>query len=109
MNRQLRIQLQDALATLAMPSRAQLERAKAIGVGIDELALEFDDVARARGKLVLDGELSDEQALAIVQVEAQLQRITAAGPQRWTDEAVSAGEDWSELRRLAQSALDSMT
>lgn len=108
MTSRLRNQLQDALAALAMPSTAQLERVKALGVGIDELALEFDDVARARGKLVLDGELSDGQALAVARVEAQLHSITAAGGRRWTDEAVRAGEDWSKLRRLAQAALDSM-
>ena len=69
----LRNQLQDALASLAMPSSAQLDRVATLGVGIDELALEFDDVARVRGKLVLDGELSEEQARAVARVEAHLE------------------------------------
>ena len=104
----LRDQVQDALATLAMPAVKQLERVGALGVGIDELALEFDDVAPARSKLVADSELTQEQADAIGRVENQLRRITSAGQRRWTEEAVRTGDDWSELRRLAAVALDLM-
>lgn len=104
MTNALLAQLRAALDVLAMPPERQLEHARQLGVGNDELALEFDDVGPARTLLVKDGLLSGEQAASVAAVERQLSRISSAGPSRWTNAALLSGEDWEELRRLAQSA-----
>jgi hypothetical protein len=102
-------QIKTALATLAMPPDRQLVHVQELRVGNDELALEFGDVAGARRGLVSEGVLSKAQADSIGAVEQQLTRISTAGAGRWTDDAVTNGEDWSELRRLAEVALRSLT
>jgi hypothetical protein len=101
----LRDQLVAALRLLGMAPELQLEHVRQLGVDVDELGLEFDDVAGTRKKLVADGVLSPTQAAAVAAVDYHLVKMTSAGPARWTDEAVLSGEDWVELRELARSAL----
>lgn len=98
-------QLREALEYLAMPADAQLRHVAELGVAPDELALEFDDVAPARRTLIAEGRLSDEQGDAVGAVQRQLKRMSSSGSSRWTPDAVRAGEDWREVRRLANSAL----
>jgi hypothetical protein len=104
MSSALLAQIKAALDGLAMAPERQLERAKELGVGNDELALEFDDVSRGRVRLVAEGIMSRDQAAMVAAVELQLSKMTSAGPARWKDTAILTGEDWAELRRLAQSA-----
>lgn len=96
------------LERLAMPGPDQLAYLDQIGVGVDELALEFDDVAPARTKLVSDGRMSVAQSEAIAAVNEQLERMTAAGASRWTRDAVLTGADWQDTRRRARLALDAL-
>ena len=101
--------LLSSVQRLAAPAEEQLRYVRELGVGNDEIALEFDDVAGTRRTLVIDGMLSEEQAEAIAAIDVQLRRISSAGAVRWTDEAMRTGEDWAALRSAAQSALAVMS
>jgi hypothetical protein len=98
-------QLKSTLETLARGPVDQLLYVRRLGTGMDELALEFDDVAPARLKLLAEGSITLDQSDAIAAVDRQLDRMTRAGPVRWTEQAVLEGEDWEELRRVARNAL----
>lgn len=102
-------QLRDALKVLAMPAEAQLQHVGGLHADLDEIALEFDDIAPVRAALVDAGELTPAQASTIDAVDRQLLDMSDAGPSRWTAEAASDGDDWRELRRLALLALDALT
>ncbi|HET9889279.1 MAG TPA: hypothetical protein VFQ42_02150, partial [Mycobacterium sp.] len=49
--------------------------------------------------------LTLDQADALAKIDRQFTIMTDAGPSRWTEEAVTTGEDWQEVRRLARLAL----
>jgi hypothetical protein len=100
------VRLEQVLRLLASPAEDQLAYARRIGVGNDEMALEFDDIAGARHTLLSNGVLSAAQAEAIAAVAKRLNGITTAGPSRWGDAAIRSGEDWEELRGLAKQAVD---
>ena len=98
-------QLKMALETLSLGPDDQLEYVRQLGTDVDELALEFDDIGGTRGKLLFEGSMRLDQSDAIAAVDRQLLSMTRAGAARWTEEAVRNGEDWAELRRLAENAL----
>jgi hypothetical protein len=102
-------QIKVALETLASPADKQLAYVRGLGVGNDELALEFDDVSGTRRTLLADGTIDRDQADAIAAVERRLTSITRAGAARWTDIAITTGEDWREVRELAVAALGALT
>ena len=97
--------LRSSLEHLASSPADQLEYVRRLGAGIDELALEFDDVSGTRRQLLLEGEISSTQFDALAEVEQQLTSMTRAGSAHWTEGAVREGEDWEQLRELAQKAL----
>lgn len=101
-------QLIAALEELAKPADEQLGHVDALGVDIDELALEFDDVAPTRDALVDKGVISRDQSDAVAAVDRKLDRMSDAGPSRWTEGALRTGEDWQELRLLAMRALTAL-
>lgn len=100
--------LRGALHVLALPPDMQIQHVRDLHVDLDEIALEFDDIAPVRVALVESGEMSPAQALAVDEVDRQLLEMSEAGPGRWTDEAATEGEDWKELRRLAGRALQAL-
>ena len=101
-------QLRDALKVLAMPAEAQLQHVGGLHADLDEIALEFDDIAPVRASLLDAGEITSAQASAVDAVDRQLLEMSDAGPSRWTAESASAGEDWRKLRLLALQALDAL-
>src|SRR5439155_2727910 len=86
--------LKSSLQILASDPPDQVAYTRRLGVGIDELALEFDDVGPARPTLMDAGLLTSDQSDAVAAVDRQLTSMTRAGAARWTDRAVFEGEDW---------------
>jgi hypothetical protein len=109
MTQQVLDQLRAALRLLAMPADAQIAHVRSLGVELDEIALEFDDIAPARTTLIASHEISPTQAAAVGAVDRQLRQMSSAGPSRWTSDAAMAGDDWRELRQLAKDALEALT
>ena len=91
-----------------MDPEQQIDHVERLAVGLDELALEFDDVSGTRFRLVAEGALTPTQAAAIAAVDRHLSQMTSAGPTRWTENAVRTGEDWAHLRKLARLAVSEL-
>lgn len=89
-------QLMSALSRLAAPADSQLKWVSELGGSLDELGLEFDDVAHA----IIGQELVDPgHRVALQELEAQLQRLSP--PQDWTPEALLESEKWQVIRSRA--------
>ena len=100
--------LRDALTVLASPPGAQLERLKALGVpkGIDELALEFDDIAAAADGMFNEGELDNQQRNCVKQLNEFLAQFSGEkNADLWTPEALSSAPQWEQVRRMASDCL----
>src|SRR5207245_3853288 len=90
-------QLRDSLAILAAAPQDQAEYLRRKGVGVDELALELDDVAEA----VVAGWLHDEAAMAVRKVESRLLKMSGeANAQRWIEPVLFGAPEWGEVRKL---------
>ncbi len=104
LNPQILEQLRASLRNLASPAAEQL---KALGSNdegpVDELALEFDDVARAVAE---SGWLTAEGAEAVGRLNRHLTKMS--GPTNahlWTRDALHDAPEWDETRKLARQAL----
>lgn len=100
--------LRSALSLLSASSEVQLKYLDDLGLPdvVDELALEFDDVAPAVGNLVEVRAITTNAADAVRRVDAQLAAMS--GEQRsqlWTPQALRTAPEWDEVRRLADRAL----
>jgi hypothetical protein len=76
-------------------------------VDVDELALEFDDIAPAALAMTGSGELASDQREAIAALDGQL--ASMSGPEHsdlWTADALHHAHEWSRVRDLAQKAID---
>src|SRR5438128_9533542 len=100
-------QLRDSLATLAASSHQQAEHIRQLGnASVDELGLEFDDIAPAALAMTGPSELNSDQREAIAALDDQLSRMS--GPEHselWTVEALNSALEWTKVRELAQEAL----
>ena len=104
--------LRDALTLLASPPAVQLEHLATLGVpqGIDELALEFDDVAAAADSMLKEGELDNQQRNCVKQLNEFLAQFSGQNNARlWTPEALSSAPQWEKVRRLATDCLTHLT
>jgi hypothetical protein len=91
------------LADSSSKQEAYLER---LGVGVDELALEFDDLFRLAGGKLQAGELAAHEYDALSALDKALQDMS--GPARaelWTVDALRNRSEWAEVRILAGKAV----
>lgn len=97
-------QLFSALDALTWQPDKQLDYTHRLSVGIDELALDFDDIYRlAQGK-AQEGLVPAAILDAIDPIDAHLKIMTEVGPGAWTESALRNTREWHDLRDLAQSA-----
>jgi len=95
----------EQLASDAAAQLAYLDQLK-VSPGVDELALEFDDIAPARDDMLAVGELNNDEHRAVTQLDAVLSRMSGGADERlWTREAVASDARWAELRRQAGECL----
>jgi hypothetical protein len=101
--------LKDSLSILMSPSNEQLAHLKNLGdVGVDELALEYDDIACAAAHMVECGELTSRQRGEIESLSGLLKKMSLPeNSALWTQEALSMAAEWREVRRLARETLES--
>ena len=73
---------------------------------VDELALEFDDIAAAAEDMLRQQELSKEQYDCVLQLRELMDRISAAGDATlWSVEALTHRPEWDEVRGRAKACL----
>lgn len=99
--------LQDVLARLAAPASAQIAYLQDLGVtpSIDELALEFDDIAVLVPELVENGRLTREQVETVMALDRTLQAMSGIDD-LWNDAALRSDPRWAEVRELARKGAE---
>lgn len=100
-----------ALRHLAMPWPEQLKYLREIGgnlgqLPVEELALEFDDIASAALGLGEEGWLDSAQTAALQAVAERLGAMSAPESKwLWNERALALAREWAEVRELATKAL----
>jgi len=102
----LNSEIRAVLTRLAAPAAEQLHYLRGLGPSlvVDELALEFDDIAEATATTA--GVLSADQQEAVRSVGEQLESMS--GSERrylWTPEALEETAEWETVRQRASLAL----
>lgn len=100
--------VQEALYWIAEPYDKQIEHLKEMKVwpGVDELALELDDVAPIVPEALERGEISSEIELAVRRVSDKLGEMSEQeNAHLWTPDALASSGDWEAVRSLALKAL----
>lgn len=101
-------ELRRVLLNLAASAPDQIGYLRSLGTpSVDELGLEFDDAASAAlPSLTVMGRVTAHGIAAIDEVDRQLRRMSgAANAELWSEEALSALNDWEVVRQLAEAAL----
>jgi hypothetical protein len=100
-------QLRQALAVLAAPAEEQAAHLHTLGdAPVDELGLEFDDIAPAAFGLSGPNELDADQRAAVAAVDSHLSGMSGAQHSNiWTIEALREAPEWANLRELSHQAL----
>jgi hypothetical protein len=108
-------QLRAALKLLASPAEKQAEyladffRIKAPlhpEHNVDEIALQFDDIASSAGDMATEGEITLVQKDVIAELNNFLSDITRGKPSEfWTVRALSCDSDWQAIRDRAHDCL----
>lgn len=106
------VHLIESLRLLASPPETALawlhDESKKAGegvvLGVDELALDFDNWAQASWQLVEAGELTEGSHASILALNSALEDI-GASPSDWTPNAFTASEKWATIREGASTIL----
>nr|MDT0526988.1 hypothetical protein [Streptomyces sp. DSM 41633] len=95
----------EVVARLASSPHDQANYLRGLGVGVDELALEFDDLY-VQERLTL----TDQQAAYASDIDRRLDAMSHAaegGP--WSFLDLESDKRWADLREIASSLLSSLT
>jgi len=101
-----RSELLEALQRLAESPAEQEAYLRKLDVGIDELALEYDDLFHLVDAKFRTGELGASEREALSTLSKVLDDMS--GPKNadlWTTDALQHRDEWREVRRLAGKAL----
>ena len=97
----------EAYDRLAADPDTQLRYLDAYSPLVDEIVLDFDDVARAAEDMFSCGESDTSQLAAIRQVEQWLDRMDSdKSTNTWSREALATSSAWAHLRLLARQCLE---
>src|SRR5574341_1587583 len=102
-----RSELCRTISMLAASADEQIEYLKGYRVlpGIDELALEFDDVYVMVPQLVEQGLITTEQCEAVDSLSDKLKVMSGMqNAHLWTPDALISSPEWADIRRLASTA-----
>jgi hypothetical protein len=72
---------------------------------VDELALDYDAVARNAEFMLRRGELSQSQCECVKTLNDYLSEISGPKAHVWTTEALYSTEAWREVRKMAKECL----
>lgn len=98
------ITLIEALECLALNPTGQVAWMDRLGVGADELALQFNDMWCVLDQLVDKGHVPRAAQPALAAINRAFEAM-GANPVCYEDEALSAAPQWAEIRTLAREVL----
>lgn len=91
---------------LAADAQSQVAWLDRHGVGADEIALDFGEAVGMVEALVNEGHLGRGALPHLLEIDAILSEMSGAeNADRWTRDALSVDEGWSQTRRLARRVL----
>ena len=100
--------LRKALSLLAQPGQEQLDHLRNLGIqgNIDELALEYDDIAAAADDMLQQGELNKSQYDLVVILSNHLRHMSVGKDQSlWSDMGLMNRPEWQDVRERAKACL----
>ena len=100
--------LKDSLTVLAPQADVQLMHLEQLGIPgcIDELALEYDDVAHTVDIMLERNDLEERQLYCVKKLDALLERMSGPNTTHlWTAEAFRSAREWNQVRALATECL----
>ena len=100
--------LDKSLGTLSSTAEAQLEYLRKIELPelIDELALEFDDMAVAAGDMLQRHEIVEDQYRSVKSLQDLLKRMSSqSNAKLWTSEVLASAQEWETVRKMASECL----
>jgi hypothetical protein len=101
-------QLREALKLLAAPAEAQIIYLKNLGVfpSVDELALEFYDLAVLADSKLQEGQINASQYRSAREIDSKLAEISGEkNTGLWEPNALFNAPSWEEVRSMAKQAL----
>jgi hypothetical protein len=96
------------LEVLTWEADRQLAYIDRIGVGVDELALQFDDAFHLAESKVRDGLLSGEMFHLLELLDERFEEMTSGPGCLWSTEGLSEAPEWKDVRSLASRALSGL-
>ncbi|GAA1293790.1 hypothetical protein Psi02_42580 [Planotetraspora silvatica] len=96
--------LRTSVQYLALSAGDQLEWVGSMSVGVDELALYFDDAYSTAWRSRDTGWISEHLDSTLTDIDQMLISLTEEGPSAWTEDALHSHLKWEEIRRLAHHA-----
>ncbi|MFE7775784.1 hypothetical protein ACFU5O_18155 [Streptomyces sp. NPDC057445] len=97
-----------ALEPLTWSADHQLNHIRDLDVGVDELALEFDDAFRLALGRAAQGELPQQVVTLLTPTNDKLESMTTQGLTVWTPEALTEAPEWVEVRAESARALEAL-
>ena len=103
-NDRFRSWLIEVLDVLTWPADQQLDYIRGLGVGIDEMALQFDDAFRIAINKVDERSLDAETFDLLKRIDERFGVMTKQGGSVWNEEGLSRSSEWQDIRALATEA-----
>jgi hypothetical protein len=98
-----------ALRALAADPDTQVQQLDAFRQVAGEVRDGVRDMVPVDDQLQRQGQLPDEAASRVRELDACFDRMVAAGEPMFTAEAVRSAPEWTEARQLARRALEALT
>lgn len=103
--------MRESVSRLGAPARRQVAYLRRLGVhpSVDELALEFHELALLAGGRTEQGDLTGAEAELVARLDAKLDAMSGAEhASLWTPDALSSAPEWDEVRELADECLKAL-
>jgi hypothetical protein len=98
--------LKDALRNLVASAEEQLRWLEREKVGVDELALDYDAIAKAADNMLREREITPDQYECITQLDSFLESFSgAANTHLWNETALRGADEWRRVREMAAKCL----
>ncbi|WP_157840069.1 hypothetical protein [Streptomyces megasporus] len=97
--------LRRSLEQLSWNAERQFAYVDDLGVDVDEIALEFDDLFRIAESMATQGLISTDFFTRLKGIDSQLSTMTRKGAEVWEREKVKSSKEWETLRKLATETL----
>lgn len=97
----------DVLRLVAEPAERQIREVRALGVDVDEIVLQLDDMVHVAGAHEAAGDLSSADFALLTALLDRIEECSQVAPDFYTEDGLSLPE-WGEVRGRAALVLDAL-